>query len=139
MKGDLEALAAATEAEKQFAEVSSLFDAVHAGIEQARAEYTPAQQVDGLVALTRVAGEEYKVAVADGKMSNLHKHKDSWGFMRTIEHEARKMAESDDPAVAEVGASIVEQVEATGAAFGDLQGEGSFRMEPNLLYGAAVR
>ncbi|MEI4232416.1 hypothetical protein [Roseovarius sp. D22-M7] len=139
MKGDLEALAAATEAEKPFTEVSSLFDTVHAGIEQARAEYTPARQVDGLIALTRVAGDEYKVAVAGGEVSNLHEYQDSWGFLRTIEHEARQMAESDDPAVAEVGTAILEQVEATGAAFGDLQGEGSFEMEPSILYGAAAR
>lgn len=139
MKSDLEALAAATEAEKPFAEVASLFDGVHAGIEQARAEYTPAEQVDGLIALTRVAGDEYKVAVAGGEVSNLHEYQDSWGFLRTIEHEAREMAESDDPAVADVGAAILEQVEATGAAYGDLQGEGSFRMEPSILYGAAAR
>jgi hypothetical protein len=139
MKSDLEALAAAAEAEEDFSKVSSLFDTVHSGIEQARADYTPAQQVDGLIALTRVAGDEYKVAVAGGEVSNLHEYQDSWGFLRTIEHEARQMAESDDAAVAEVGAAIIEQIEATGAAFGDLQGQGGFEMEPGILYGAAAR
>ena len=139
MRGDLEALAAAAESGAEFEKVSSLFETVHAGMEKARAEYTPAQQVDGLIALTRVAGDEYKVAVAGGEISNLHEYQDSWGFLRTIEHEARQMAESDDAAVAKVGEEILTQVEATGAAFGDLQGEGTFEMEPSLLYGAAAR
>ena len=139
MKSDLEALAAAAEEGADFEKVSSLFDTVHAGIEQARAEYTPAQQVNGLIALTRVAGDEYKVAVAGGDISNLHEYQDSWGFLRTIEHEARQMSESDDAAVAKVGEEILTQVEATNAAFGDLQGKGAFEMEPSLLYGAAAR
>ncbi|MGI3209798.1 hypothetical protein ACROSR_01640 [Roseovarius tibetensis] len=139
MKDDLSALAAAAESDADFEKVSSLFDTVHAGIEDARAEYSRAQQVDGLIALTRVAGDEYKVAVAGGKVSNLHEYQDSWGFLRTIEHEAREMADSDDTDVAKVGAAILEQIEATGAAFGDLQGEGSFDMEPGILYGAAAR
>ncbi len=139
LKADLEALAAATEAEEDFAEVESLFENVRGKIEEARATYTPAQQVAGLVALTRVAGDEYTVAVAGGEISNLHEYQDSWGFLRTIEAEAAQMAESDDASVAQVGAAILDEVEATNAAYGDLQGEGDYAFDPSILYGAAAR
>lgn len=139
LRGEIEALAAAAESGADYAELEALFETVRATHEEARANFTPAQQVAGLVALTRTAGDEYTVAVEGGEISNLHEYQDSWGFLRVVETEAEQMVESDDAAIAGVGEALLEQVAATGPAFGDIQGEGDFEMEPSILYGAAAR
>ncbi|QEW29920.1 hypothetical protein [Roseovarius indicus] len=139
LRGEIEALAAAAEARADYAELEALFAKVRATHEEARANYTPAQQVAGLVALTRTAGDEYTVAVKGGEVSNLHEYQDSWGFLRVVETEAGQMTDSDDPAVADVAAALLEQVAATEAAYGDIQGEGDFEMDPSIIYGAAAR
>ncbi|PZX12491.1 hypothetical protein LX81_03595 [Palleronia aestuarii] len=139
LKEQISALAAATEAEAEYAEIEQQYAAMRETLEAVREGFSPAQQVAGLIDLTRVAGEEYTVAVEGGQLSNLHEYQDSWGFLRVVETEAREMANSEDALVAEVGRSLLEQVEATGAAFGDLQGEGAFEMDPSIIYGAAAR
>lgn len=139
LRGDIEALASAAESGADYVRLQALFETVRETHEEARANFTLAQQVAGLVALTRTAGAEYAVAVKGGALSNLHEYQDSWGFLRVVETEARQMAESDDPAIAGVGVALLEQVAATEAAFGDIQGEGDFEMDPSILYGAAAR
>ena len=139
LRDRIEAIAEAAEAEAPLAEVRANYDAVRATMEEVRSGMSPADQVLGLAALTRVAGEEYSVAVAGGEVSNLHEYQDSWGFLRVVETEARQMAESGDAAVAEAGREILGHLEATDAAFGDIQGQGSFEMKPSILMGAAAR
>ncbi len=139
LRANIHALAIAAENGADYAALEALFATVRAKHELARASFSPAQQVAGLVALMRTAGDEYTVAVAGGEVSNLHEYQDSWGFLRVVETEARQMAASDDAAVAGVGDAILEQVAATGTAFGDIQGGGDFDMDPSILYGAAAR
>ncbi len=51
---------------------------------QAR-NHTPAERLKLAAALLRVAGEEYALAVVDGKMENAHEYQDALGFS-TISH-----------------------------------------------------
>jgi hypothetical protein len=139
LRDEISALAEAAEAGADYAEVEALFEIVRATHEEARANFTPAQQVAGLVALTRTAGDEYTVAVAGGEISNLHEYQDSWGFLRVVETEAQQMAESGDLAIAGVGEGLLDHVAKTLAAYGNIQGEGDFEMDPSILYGAAAR
>ena len=57
---------------------------------------SPRDQVLGLAALTRVAGDEYTVAVEGGEISNLHEYQDSWGFLQVVESELQQMAAGDE-------------------------------------------
>ena len=139
LREQISRLATAAEAEADVAEIEQRFAEVRETLEAVREDFSASQQVAGLVDLARIAGAEYAVAVEGGQISNLHEYQDSWGFLRVIETEAKQMAESDDTAVAGVGRALIEQVEATGAAYGDLQGEGAFEMDASILYGAAAR
>ncbi len=139
LKDRIGAIAEAAETGAPLDEVRAAFEAARAMMEEVRATMSPADQVMGLAALTRVAGEEYTVAVAGGEVSNLHEYQDAWGFLRVVESEARQMAESEDPAIKAAGLEILDHLKATNAAFGDLQGEGDFEMAPSILMGAAAR
>jgi hypothetical protein len=139
LKDRIGAIAEAAETGAPLDEVRAAFEAARAMMEEVRATMSPADQVMGLAALTRVAGEEYTVAVAGGEVSNLHEYQDAWGFLRVVESEARQMTESEDPAIKAAGLEILDHLKATNAAFGDLQGEGDFEMAPSILMGAAAR
>ncbi len=139
LRQQIEAVAAATEAEASFADVKDAFDAAQATMDEVRAGISPRDQMLGLGALVRVAGDEYAVAVAGGEISNLHEYQDSWGFLRVVETGLSHLAESDDPAIAEAGREALGYLGATDAAFGDIQGEGPMEMDPSILYGAAAR
>ncbi len=139
LKGRIVAIAEAAESGATFDEVRAAFDGARTVMEEVRATMSPADQVMGLAALTRVAGEEYTVAVEGGTVSNLHEYQDAWGFLRVVEAEAQQMAESADPDRAAAGQEVLDHLKATDAAFGDLQGEGDFEMDPSILMGAASR
>jgi hypothetical protein len=139
LRARIVAIAEAAESEAPLEQVRAAFDSAREMIEEVRATISPADQVLGLAALIRVAGEEYAVAVAGGTVSNLHEYQDSWGFLRVVETEARQMAESSDAAVAAAGDEILDHLKATDAAYGDIQGQGTFRMDPSILMGAAAR
>ena len=139
LRQQIEAVAAATEAEAPFADVKDAFDAAHATMAELRAGMSPRDQMLGLAALVRVAGDEYSVAVDGGEISNLHEYQDSWGFLRVVETELGQLADSDDSTVAEAGKEALGYLRATDAAFGDIQGDGQMELDPSLLYGAAAR
>ena len=136
LRETISALAAAAEAEKPFEEIAALFAQVRATHEAVRAGFSLKDQLASYVALTRIGADEYTVAVAGGTLSNLHEYQDAWGFIRVIETEAAELAQGDEAAIAE---SLLEQVGAMNAAFGDLQGGGSYEKEPAILYAAAAR
>lgn len=139
LRQQIEAVAAATEAEAAFAEVKDAFDAARATMEEVRAGMSLRDQMLGLAALIRVAGDEYTVAVERGEISNLHEYQDSWGFLRVVETELEQMANSDDSAVSEASKEALEYLAATDVAFGDIQGEGEMTLDPSILYGVAAR
>lgn len=45
--------------------------------------------------LLRVAGEEYAIAVVDGKMENAHEYQDALGFTTIAEHLVQQLADSE--------------------------------------------
>ena len=136
LRATISVLAAAAEAEKPLEEVTALFEKVRETHEDVRTGFSLKDQLASYVALTRVAADEYTVAVAGGTLSNLHEYQDAWGFIRVIETEAAELAEGDEAAIA---AALLEQVGAMNAAFGDLQGSGSYEKDPAILYAAAAR
>ncbi|GHC23809.1 hypothetical protein GCM10008094_13340 [Aidingimonas halophila] len=142
LKDRLMALSAAAEDEAEVEEVRRLFDDVIAGVDDVRADSpgTPADQLMGLAALTRVAADEYDVAIADdGSIENLHEYQDSWGFLRTVEREATQWAEIDDAEIADAANRFLEQIDAVETVFGDLQGNDIETPDSSLIYGAAAR
>jgi len=141
LRDDILAVAAAVEAGEDYSQVKSLFDTVIARVEDVRGQAAGGvrAQMLALAALARIAGEEYEIAITDGEVTNIHEYQDSWGFLRTIENEARQFAESDDPAVAEAGQRFLEQVALTNEAFGDLQGRDIPNPDSSLIFGPASR
>lgn len=139
LRAQIEAVAAATEAEAPFEEVRDAFDAARATMEDVRSDMSPRDQLLGLAALIRVAGDEYTVAVEGGEISNLHEYQDSWGFLRVVQAELEQMMASDDATLAHVAEESLDILAATDAAFGDIQGDGDMTLDPSILYGAAAR
>ena len=139
LRQQIEAVAAATEAEAPFAEVEEAFAAARAIMKEVRTEMSPRDQMLGLAKLIRVAADEYTVAVDGGEISNLHEYQDSWGFLRVVQTELEQMEASDDAALAHVAEESLEFLRATKAAFGDIQGKGEMSLDPGILYGAAAR
>ena len=139
LRDQLVGLAQAAEAEAPFAQILPLFEAVQATIDEVRGGMPVQQQVMALSALTRIAADEYSVAVAGETMSHLHEYQDSWGFLRVVEMQVAIMSASEDVSVAAAATKIMGYIEATNPAFGDIQGQGEFEMRPSLIYGAAAR
>lgn len=139
LRQQIEAVAAATEAETPFAEAKGAFDAARVTMEEVRAGMSLRDQMLGLAALIRVAGDEYTVAVEGGEISNLHEYQDSWGFLRVVETELEQMAASNNSPVSEASKKALEYLAATDVAFGDIHGEGEMTLDPSILYGVAAR
>jgi len=139
LKAQIVALADAAEAGKDAAEVAAQFDLVKVMIDEMRGASAPKKQIMGLIALTRIAGDEYTVATEGGSISNLHEYQDSWGFMQVVADEVDALAASGDATVAGVADKLKGYVAATDAVFGDLQGQGDFTLDSGVLYGAAAR
>ena len=141
LKATIVALADAAEAEQSVAEIQSLFAAVSARIDAVQAG-SPGGAGAGLLSLsrlTRIAAAEYADGTKGGEISNLHEYQDSWGFLRTVEAEAKTYAASTDASIAKAGQAILEQVRGLDSAFGDIQGQGDMTMDSTLLYAAAAR
>jgi hypothetical protein len=142
LKARLVSLSTSVEDGASVEKVRRLFDEVIAGVDDVRKNSpgSPGDQLMGLAALTRVAADEYRVAIADdGSIRNLHEYQDSWGFLRTVEREAKRWAANDDAGIAAGANKILEQVNVVKSAYGDLQGSGIKTPDSNLIYGAAAR
>ena len=139
LEDELKTLAQAAEDEAPVDEITPLHGTVLATIEEARGDVPAEQRLAGLIALVRVAGDEYTVATEGGTVSNLHEYQDSWGFLRVVEDQLAGMADSGDAALAEAANKMQTALAATDAVFGDLQGGGDFEMDPGVIYGAAAR
>lgn len=139
LKAEIAELADAAEAERPTAEIAALYGRVAATIDEARAGAPVAHRIAGLIALTRVAGDEYTVATEGGTLANLHEYQDSWGFLQVVRDRLADMAAGGDADVARVAQKMLDAVGATDAVFGDLQGRGDFEMDPGAIFGAAAR
>ncbi|WP_397543363.1 hypothetical protein [Roseovarius salis] len=136
---ELKTLAQAAENGDPVAEVGPLHDRVVLTLDAARQEISTEKRLAGLIDLVRVAGDEYTVATEGGKIANLHEYQDSWGFLQVVSDQLAALAEGGDDAVADAVAKMQKALGATGAVYGDLQGEGDFEMDPGVIYGAAAR
>jgi len=139
LKAEITALADAAEAGAPMAEISQLYDRVAATIDEARAGAPVAHRIAGLIALTRVAGDEYTVATEGGKLANLHEYQDSWGFLQVVRDRLSGMTGDSDADVAKAAQKMLDAVKGTDAVYGDLQGQGDFEMDPGVIFGAAAR
>ena len=139
LREQISALAAAAEAEDSYEKIAEMFGKVRQTHEEVRTNFDAADQLKSFAALTRVAADEYAIAVEGGTLANVKEYHDAWSFMRVIEAEAGELAASDDAKASDAAAAIVEQVEAAGSAFGDLQGQGDYEKDPSILYAAAAR
>ena len=82
---ELEALSAAVETGQERAKVDAsytrLLSAIARNEAPAKAESgSPSNRIQLAAALVRVAADEYKIAVVDGKMENAHEYQDAMGF-----------------------------------------------------------
>lgn len=139
LKAELSALAEAAEAESPMDEITPLYTAVAATIDAARDGVPMANRVAGLIALTRVAGDEYTVATEGGNIVNLHEYQDSWGFLQVVRDQLTEIGEGGDEPTAKTVAKMLSALDATNAAYGDIQGKGDVELDPGVIYGAAAR
>lgn len=105
---ELTALANAVEKEQGGAAVDTAYKNVVDAIAKTASfvdekTLAPSQQLQLVVELLRVAGEEYAIAVIDGKMENAHEYQDAYGFTQiskdivnnlTVQNEAAKIAQT---------------------------------------------
>ena len=139
LRDQLANLAAAAQTEASLAELTPLAEAARATINDVRDDLPMPLRVTALSVLTRIAADEYSVAVAGESLSNLYAYQTSWGVLRAVETQAAMMSESEDEAVAQAAAKILNYLATTDPAFGDIKGEGALDMRPSLIYGAAAR
>lgn len=139
LRAEIVALADAADAGAEMAALTPLFETVRATIEEMRAAQPVRTQVAGLIALMRIAGDEYGAALTDGRIEDLHEYQDSWGFLRVVAVELDEMAAGADADAAAVAARMRENLAATDAIYGDLQGQGDFEPAPSVIFGAAAR
>lgn len=134
-------LARTAEAEAPTAEVEKQYNRVDAMLAKVRAASPGGEmaRLKSLSLLTRIAADEYSVAVKGGTVSNLHEYQDSWGFLREVAAQADELATSSDAGVAAAAREIGALVAGLDVAYGDIQGKGEMTMDPDLLYGAAAR
>lgn len=87
---ELEQLSAAVGGEKKIATVTDAYERLDAAIAKHESlvlteSKSVANQLKLASALLRVAGEEYAIAVVDGKMMNTHEYQDALGFTHVAE------------------------------------------------------
>jgi len=141
LKAQLEAMSEAAEAGKPADEVAALYDEMVAKLETIRAETEGgvANQLKALALLTRIAADEYQVAFDGDSMVNVKEYQDSWGFLQVVKAEARDLAESDDPKVAEAAETILGHAESAESVYAGVKGDNISSPDASAIYGAAAR
>ena len=140
LRTEVAALAQAVEDGAAAADVARLVADLEERTLAAR-EASGASERDRLLALaelTRIAAEEYAAALEDGRIVRLDEYQDSWGFLRAVETEARRIAQGTGPG-ADAARRILDLTGELDAAYGGLQAEGEMELDPSLLFGAAAR
>ena len=95
---------------------------------------TPGVQLQRVVALLRVAGEEYAIAVVDGEMKNAHEYQDALGFTTV----AAEIIDSISGADA-VQAKAQDIVESLKPLWPNLVPPATLTTEAGQLFGAAAK
>ena len=119
-------------------EVEAAYNAVIAKIEAARTSGTISARAtfDAIIAVTRVAAEEYAVGVVDGKIVELHEYQDAWGFVETAKSLADGLAGSADPDISAAAVKARQALDGTATAFAGLVPE-AISGEGNEIIAAA--
>lgn len=136
---DLAALADAVDTGQDTQTLRPLYDAALTTIALARGTVSPKEQMAGVVALAQLAGEEYSLAVADGAIVNLNHYQTSFGLLQVVAVQAAGFAASDDASVAKAGQKMLKAFEKGATVFGDIQGQGTFDVNPGAVFGTAAR
>ncbi len=136
----IDALAEAGEAGVSPAEIATLEAAAFASVANAGASANPGVK-DRLLAVAKtltVAGDEYSIAVNDGKIVNLHEYHDAYGFIAIAISDLESMSGEND---AEKGAiaSVLEQAKIAATAAPSIAPPASGLAPASLIYGAAAR
>ena len=97
---ELAAIAAAVEAGAPAADVQAALGVLTAALNAARGTPDARTEMDSVVALVRIAADEYSIGVVDGALANLHEYQDSWGFVQVAMARLTGLEGSADPAVA---------------------------------------
>ena len=101
---------------------------------------SPAQRFEAMTAVLRQAAEEYGEGVSDGAVANLDEYQDARGFVAAIRAEAKGLAGSEDPGVADAAGDVLAALAETDAAFPGVSPRGGLPADgAELLHGAAAR
>ena len=137
---ELHALAERVEKNAEPAQVDTAYSALLAPVAKAEGAVRKpsAQQIGEVIHnLVRTAADEYRQAVAEGKIAQPHEYQDALGFARTAEDWLKKLqAAGADPAVV---AEIQKQMAAIRPAWTGVVAPETAPMDPSQLYGAAAR
>jgi len=136
---ELKALATAVEQDLGKAVVTLAYDKLAFAIANSVAvvkqtSQLPAEQLKLVMQLLRVAGEEYAIAVVNGKMENAHEYQDAYGFTQIAKV---VIANMDDNIEAKQAAHGI--VEALNPLWPSLIPPETLTTEAGELYGAASK
>lgn len=135
---ELAALADAVNQDKGNEAVDAAYQQLTSAIaqnEQAVAEHSQSagEQLKLAAALLRVAGEEYAIAVVDGKMENAHEYQDALGFTKMALSVISQLEEG------EIKTKATDLVEATLSFWPSLVPPATLDASADQLYGTAAR
>ena len=138
---ELEMLATAVEGEKGDAAVAAGYAAVTAAIAKnegfvSAASGTAVEKLKLAVALLRTAGEEYAIAVVDGKMQNAHEYQDAFGFTN-IAKAILETSSKSNAAEAEVVGKAIAIIDGLKPLWPGIMPPETLTTEAGQLYGAA--
>jgi len=138
---ELKALATAVEADKGKAAVNAAYAALDSAISASEskvshASSSPAEKLKLAVALLRVAGEEYAIAVVDGKMENAHEYQDALGFTQ-IAKQIVNSIKSDDQTTSSAIEKAAKTLAKLDPMWPSLIPPATLQTEAGQLYGAA--
>ena len=140
---ELQALAGAVETEQGDQAVAEAYAAIEAAIAShealvAEASNTLAAKLALVVALLRVAGDEYGIAVVDGKMENAHEYQDAYGFTR-IAKTIVSDTTTDDAATSVVLEKAAAVLDGLDTLWPGIIPPETLETEAGQLYGAAAQ
>jgi hypothetical protein len=137
---ELQALAATVAKHASPARVDAAYRTLQAAIgraEAAVAKPSPHQIGEVILNLIRTAADEYRVAVADGKVVEPHEYQDALGFVRVAEDWLKKLEAAG--ADASVVSEIRSRIASIRPAWAGVVPPKSAAVDPSQIYGAAAR
>lgn len=137
---ELTALATSVEQEKDQAVVDAAYKNVTDAIAKSEgvAVLTPAQKLQLVSGLLRVAGEEYAIAVVDGKMENAHEYQDAYGFTQICKQIVSNM-NTKDAAVADAATKTQAIIEELTPIWPGIVPPDTLDFHASALHGAAAK